>query len=289
MMPGLDGLELCRKLRGRRDQIPYLYTILLTGRTAREDRLAAFRAGVDDFLVKPIDLAELSARLEVARRIVTIQEQLRNRSTELERLHVDLEQRIIHLADVASCDGLTGLKNHRYFRESLEAQFLLARRSASPLSVMMVDVDSFKAYNDVFGHPAGDDVLREVSRILRDNVRERGFVARYGGEEFAALLPSTDVEASRLIGQRLRKAVEDHAWPLRPITISLGIATMNQQPTRASTLLEQADRSLYQSKAEGRNRVIHANDLPADFADRRRSGSLPECPGFASPMSSESL
>jgi two-component system cell cycle response regulator len=276
MMPGVDGLDLCRRVRFRGSRGPYTYLILVTARNSREDRLKALQAGADDHLAKPLDRAELFARLNVARRIVNMEEQLRRRSVELERMHAELEQRNLLLAEIASCDGLTGLKNHRFFRESLEAQFLLARRRGMPMSVVMLDVDQFKAFNDSFGHPAGDDVLREVSKLLRSCVRDHDIVARYGGEEFAVLLPATSVDGSRLLAERLRSVIEDHDWRLRPITISLGISTMSSRIPRAVALIEQADRSLYQSKAEGRNRVTHVRDLTPDAADRRATLSLIE-------------
>jgi diguanylate cyclase (GGDEF)-like protein len=143
---------------------------------------------------------------------------------------------------------------------------------------MMIDVDQFKAYNDTYGHPAGNDVLRELSNRLRSSVRNHDILARYGGEEFAVLLPDTNLEASRILGERLRVAIERNAWPLRPITISLGASTMTPRTPRAAVLIEQADRSLYQSKAEGRNRMTHACELPADFADRRAVTPLVEEP-----------
>jgi PleD family two-component response regulator len=165
MMPGLDGLDLCRRLRLRGALGPYVYVILLTARDSREDRLKSLQAGADDCLIKPLDRAELFARLNVARRIIKMEEQLRSRSFELERMHAELERRNVLLAEIASCDGLTGLKNHRFFRESLEAQFSLARWRGAPLSVVMLDVDQFKSFNDSFGHPAGDEVLREVAKV----------------------------------------------------------------------------------------------------------------------------
>ena len=288
MMPGLDGLDLCRRIRVRGARGPYVYVILLTARTSREDRLKALQAGADDLLTKPLDRAELFARLNVARRIINMEEQLRSRSAELERMHAELEERNSMLAEIASCDGLTGLKNHRFFRESLEAQFALARRRGMPLSVVMLDVDQFKPFNDTFGHPAGDDVLREVAQVLRSCVRDHDVVARYGGEEFALLLPSTDIEAGRSLGERLRAAIEQHAWQLRPITISLGISTMAPRVQRAAALIEQADRSLYQSKSEGRNRVTHARDLPPNASDRRAMLTIVDEAG-PRPLDSEAI
>lgn len=261
MMPGLDGLDLCRRLRVRGGRGPYTYLILLTGRHSREDRLKALQSGADDLLAKPLDRAELFARLNVARRIIGMEEQLRSRSAELERMHAELEQRNTRLAEIASCDGLTGLKNHRHFREALQGQFSLARRRGVPLSLVMIDVDQFKAFNDSFGHPAGDQVLVDVARRLRSCVRDHDVVARYGGEEFAVLLPSSDAGAGRSLAERLRESIERHPWTFRPITISLGVSTLTPDLGRADALIEQADRSLYRSKAKGRNRVTHASDL----------------------------
>ncbi len=274
MIPGLDGLDLCRRVRLRGALGPYVYVILLTARTSREDRLRSLQAGADDILTKPLDRAELFARLNVAQRIVNMEEQLRSRSLELERMHAELERRNFLLSELASSDGLTGVKNHRFFREKLEAQFSLARWRDVPLSVVMIDVDQFKSFNDSFGHPAGDEVLRDVAKILRSCVRDHDMVARYGGEEFAVLLPSTDVDDSRGLGERLREAIEQFPWKRRPITISLGISTTCPRVPRASVLIDLADRSLYQSKAEGRNRVTHARDLPPTPADRRSMFSL---------------
>ncbi len=268
MMPRLDGVELCRRIRALADR-PYVYLILLTAKAFREDRLAGLEAGADDFLTKPLDRAELIARLNVARRLLATQEELRLRSAQLEELHAELSRQNERLAELATSDGLTGLKNHRHFRDMLRTGLSLANREGMPYSLVMLDVDHFKQYNDAFGHPAGDDVLCALARVLRESVREHDLVARYGGEEFVLLLPMTDAPSSGTVGERIRAAISSRAWPHRPITASLGIATTGPWVTSAARLLDLADRALYQSKAQGRNRVTHAHDLAATDAEPR--------------------
>jgi two-component system cell cycle response regulator len=260
MMPGIDGIELCRRVRALADR-PYVYFILLTARAYREDRLAGLGAGADDFLTKPLDRAELIARVNVARRLLATQEELRARSEQLERLHVELQRRNEQLAELANSDGLTSLKNHRYFRQALEMAVSFANRHEQPLSLLMLDVDQFKSYNDTFGHPAGDEILCSLARVLREAVRDHDQVARYGGEEFVLILPSTSAEGGRVIGERLRTAIGRFPWPLRPITASIGIATTCADVLTPAAVLDLADRALYHSKAHGRNRVTHAEDL----------------------------
>ncbi|WZO98741.1 diguanylate cyclase [Isosphaeraceae bacterium EP7] len=260
MMPGLDGLDLCRNIRGLPDR-PYIYVILLTARSVREDRLLGLAAGADDFLAKPLDRAELAARLNVASRILSMQTQLRDRSLELESMRAELQRRNELLAELATTDGLTGLYNNRHFREILESSLSLVRRERMPLSLVLLDVDQFKAYNDEFGHPAGDEVLKRVGRILRTGIREYDMAARYGGEEFVLLLPSAPAAAAVRIADRMRLAIAGHPWPLRPVTASFGVATTDEDDCRADDLIATADRALYHSKRNGRNCVTHAGDL----------------------------
>jgi two-component system, cell cycle response regulator len=260
MMPGIDGIELCRRVRALVDR-PYVYFILLTAKAFREDRLAGLGAGADDFLTKPLDRAELIARVNVARRLLATQEELRARSEQLERLHIELQRRNEQLAELATSDGLTGLKNHRHFRSALETAVSFAKRQGQPLSLIMLDVDHFKSYNDTFGHPAGDEILCSLARVLRETVRDHDHVARYGGEEFVLLLPSATAEGGRVIGDRLRAAIVEFPWPLRSVTASIGVATMCAGVQTPVALLDLADRALYHSKALGRNRVTHAEDL----------------------------
>jgi diguanylate cyclase (GGDEF)-like protein len=260
MMPGIDGLELCRRIRGRPDPA-YTYIILLTARDSREDRLEGLQAGADDFLGKPVDTGELVARLNVARRILTMQDQLRTHTTLLVDLHFALERQNEMLSERASTDGLTGLRNRRHFDETLASTLAFASRQGHPLSLVMIDVDHFKQLNDAFGHLAGDEVLRVVADSLRCGARSHDVVARYGGEEFAVILPGTDDVAAQAVADRLRASIADLSWPRRAVTVSLGISTTFLSATAAEQLIGEADQALYHSKTHGRDRVTHFQSL----------------------------
>lgn len=402
MMPELDGIELCRKVRQQSDG--YVYVILLSAKSQKEDRLDAYSAGVDDFLTKPLDREELFARLKVGYRILQTEDKLRMQSDELklasERLRsmndrlllasrrfeelfsdlpvacftfdhdglvhewnrtaaalfgkqpelalmkpvwdvfdgrdagfwnealiqkvfsgeklsdvdwqltfgaeerylignviplhgvsgevlggiatnqditerrraeqciqvfardlelqkVALEEANERLAKLAVTDGLTGLWNHRRFREELESVFSRARRSDESLSVILLDVDHFKLYNDAFGHPAGDVVLQQVARVMRTTCRQHEAVARYGGEEFAIVLPGGTSEDAIGAANRVREAICDAEWPEREITASLGVATIRPGDVSPEDVLQRADAALYASKQNGRNCVTH--------------------------------
>ena len=192
--PRLADPNLCRRIRLRDATEPYVYLIAVVGPNSAQARLGAYEAGVDAVVEMQTDSRQILARLDVARRIVDHEAALRNRSDGLEQARLLLEAENAALSEIASSDGLTGLRNRRFFREALDAQFSLARRKGLPISLVMIDVDQFKAFNDRFGHPAGDDVLREVGMLLRSSVRDHDIVARYGGEEFAILLPATEMD-----------------------------------------------------------------------------------------------
>ena len=176
MMPRMDGLELCRRIRGRRDRV-YTYVIVVTAKRQRKDRIEALQAGADDLLSKPFDQGELLARTQVAQRILTMQEELQARSRQLETMRDELAFQNERLAEMAVCDSLTGLKNRRHFREALDASYSFTLRQRLPLSIVMLDVDQFKTYNDTFGHPAGDAILSELASMLLKNCAR----ARPGG------------------------------------------------------------------------------------------------------------
>lgn len=158
-------------------------------------------------------------------------------------------------------DGLTGLKNRRAFDNRLRAEWRRARRYNIPLSVLVLDVDFFKKYNDAFGHPAGDEILRRVAGLLAQTARLTDTIARYGGEEFVILLPHAEAAESKIVGERLRRLFEDASWPHREITASIGLATINDTIKDADELVRAADAALYFAKESGRNRVMHWEQL----------------------------
>lgn len=162
------------------------------------------------------------------------------------------------MAALASHDGLTGLKNRRAFEERLVEELARIRRSGQPVSLLLLDIDHFKAFNDSFGHPRGDEVLRSVARLLSRAIRDTDIAVRYGGEEFAIVLPNTDLEGAALMGERLRLAIEEAPWAERAITISVGAATATSHTTVVTELLEHADRALSPSKQGGRDGVTLA-------------------------------
>ncbi|HEX4932363.1 MAG TPA: GGDEF domain-containing protein, partial [Gemmatimonadaceae bacterium] len=163
------------------------------------------------------------------------------------------------LAALASHDALTGLKNRRAFEERMVEELARIRRTRQPVTLLLLDIDHFKLFNDSFGHPRGDEVLRDVARLLSRTIRDTDVAARYGGEEFAIILPNTDAEGAHEMGERLRRAIEEAPWAERAITISVGAATAVTQGANLTELLEQADRALYRSKQGGRNRVTLAD------------------------------
>jgi diguanylate cyclase (GGDEF)-like protein len=173
---------------------------------------------------------------------------LKTQKTQLESDKIELKTR-------ADTDGLTGLKNYRYFQECLTQEYYRAQRYKIPLSLIMIDVDHFKQFNDRFGHPAGDAVLKQIATLLKETARPSDCVARYGGEEFAIILAQTSLEGAFKTAERLRKIIGNASWPHDIITTSIGISGLENGADSAAALIEQADKALYQSKTAGRNRA----------------------------------
>ncbi len=191
---------------------------------------------------------DISARKEYEQRI-------EEQSRELAHANAELERANASLARLSLTDSLTKLANHRAFHARLNEELERARRYATSLSLLLLDVDRFKTYNDTFGHPAGDEALQQIAQLLQTHARTSDCVARHGGEEFAVLLPHTDHEGALSVAELLRATIETHNWPLRPITISIGTATTSPNDAYTLPLISQADQALYKSKSTGRNRI----------------------------------
>ena len=203
----------------------------------------------------------ISAAVDVTERKRYAQE-LQEQMQMLTEAHVELEAANTTLRTLATTDGLTGLKNYATLYERLEMEFQRAQRYAEPLSFIFLDVDQFKPYNDLYGHPAGDQVLRRVADLLQQNVRVVDCVARYGGEEFAIVLPKSGMGDTKAVAERMRRAIESANWPLRPITCSFGAASFSPDTETYTQLIREADDALYHSKYNGRNRVTHFAEMP---------------------------
>jgi diguanylate cyclase (GGDEF)-like protein len=175
---------------------------------------------------------------------------------ELERYHRDLEEANDQLRKLAVTDELTGLRNRRSFEERLVMEFSMARRRKRELSVLLIDVDNFKQINDRWGHAAGDEVLRRLGMVLRTTVRLPDLPARYGGEEFVVLLPESGEESAMGLARRVMQRVATEDWENEPLTISVGMAAMNESLENGFQLVELADEALYAAKRAGKNRVM---------------------------------
>jgi diguanylate cyclase (GGDEF)-like protein len=242
MMPGADGLAVCRAVRRREG--PYVYVILLTARDRAEDMAAALAADVDEFLTKPLDDGDLRARIRSGERLLALQESL-----------LETQEKLRYQA---THDDLTGLWNRPTVRKQLDAELSRARRAARSVGVLLADVDHFKKVNDTHGHSAGDVVLREAALRMRGALRAYDSIGRYGGEEFLIVLPDCSTELAMMVAERARAAV---AMPVRlgdvdlPVSISLGVASTASVAMESDALIRAADQALYRAKAAGRNRV----------------------------------
>ena len=250
MMPGMDGVEVCRRVRAAGRE-PYQYILLLTARTDAEDLVEGMDAGADDYLTKPFKTQELRVRLRAGRRILDLQAEL-------------LAAREA-LRDQATHDGLTGLLNRSSILEILRIEAERAMRERRPLALIMVDLDHFKAVNDTHGHLAGDAVLREASRRMKQVCRHYDAIGRYGGEEFLAVLPGSGREASLGQAERLRAVMASEPFVAGgvslPVTCSIGVAWREHPlPSHLDAFLGEADAALYAAKNQGRNRVAAYSD-----------------------------
>ena len=245
VMPVLDGWKFLDMLASR-NEVAHTPVLVLTGEDQLEKKVAILDRGAADYVVKPVHDTELVARVRVHLRIKELQDELREANA--------------RLSDLVRTDGLTGVLNRRCFDELLTTEAIRAGRYKTPFSIILTDIDHFKAVNDTYGHPAGDAVLRNVSRVLAALVRKVDSVARFGGEEFVLLLPETGRDGARILAERLRSHVEALSHPFEgqtlSVTASFGVSTYEAGTNAtAEELIKSADEALYRAKNRGRNRV----------------------------------
>ncbi|WON75133.1 diguanylate cyclase [Nitrosospira sp. Is2] len=241
MMPQMDGVDVCRRVRQTvRDR--YIYLIMLTSKSETRFTVEAMDSGADDFISKPYGMDELQARLRTGSRISVLEQELRLKATH---------------------DSLTGLYNRGAIVDILKNAMSRRARKAYPLSIILADLDHFKRTNDTYGHQAGDEVLREVTRRAANVLRPYDSFGRYGGEEFLIVLPECDACTAFAVAERVRlviagKPVLTNFGPI-PSSLSLGVAGAEGETSlQFDNFIEHADKALYQAKNSGRNRVVLA-------------------------------
>ncbi len=257
MMPGMNGLELCRALRAT-EWGQTIYVIMLTGVEAEDEVVAAFEAGVDDYVTKPVNFRALRARLRAAWHYVKLLEAWERDRAQLKEFAAELAISNRRLAHAALTDLLTGLPNRRSGMNALMKTWSAASRSGQPVAVLMIDIDHFKRINDSHGHAVGDNVLREVGQAIQRSARKDDSVCRIGGEEFLMICSNADLKSALAAAERVRKMVKSFAIDTGSTTItttvSIGVACREADMVDADALVNAADAALYAAKEAGRDR-----------------------------------
>jgi len=268
VLPGLDGIELCRRIRTLGANGTYIYTVMLTAKDKKQDLLTAMAAGADDYVAKPVEPSELRARIMVGKRILDLHQTMRFAATH---------------------DFLTKLFNRAEILASLERELSRGKREDKPVAVIMADLDHFKHINDSLGHAAGDGVLKETAERLQSDLRAYDLVGRYGGEEFLIILPNCTLEVATRRADEIRSLVCKDAivttFATVPVTISMGVTARDwKQSLTIEGLLQQADEALYSAKENGRNCVQafstrgkasrKSSIKPSDLEKKRREPQL---------------
>ena len=247
LLPDMDGFEICRRLKKNHKDIQ---VVIVTCLDDLDSKIKGVELGADDFLVKPVVGRELKARMRT----------LLEKKVHMDSLRTHYQEALGR----SQLDWLTGLYNHGYFQQFLGYELKRALDQGFPVSLIMIDVDDFKSYNDTLGHSAGDAILREMGQVVRNCIREVDFAARYGGEEFAVVLPYVTRENVLIIAERIHKALTTHQFfhdesiKLTNPTVSMGIAVFPEDATNKADFIIQADSMLYLAKKNGKNQYCIA-------------------------------
>jgi two-component system cell cycle response regulator len=249
-MPGLGGREVCRIIKSTKS-FGFIPVILMTSSDDVQAKVEGLEIGADDFLLKPLNWLELSARVKSMLRLKTLQDELVNAN---ERLR-DVNE---HLEELSTTDALMGIYNRLFFQKRISYEFQRTQRYSKPLSLLIMDLDHFKQINDQYGHLFGDLVLKQVAEMLRQTVRQVDILARYGGEEIVVICPETDSKGAMILAERIRSSIEAREFgdeqQKTKLTVSLGLVEVpNEKIHDVSEMLRVADEALYRAKSAGRN------------------------------------
>ncbi|MEW6088837.1 MAG: diguanylate cyclase [bacterium] len=259
LMPVMDGLALCRKIRSS-GSLGYVYIILLTGKDKKEDLIEGLDAGADDYIAKPFDRDELRVKSRAAVRILALEKELIEKNENLSVLNDKLEK-------LAKMDTLMEIGNRRSFYETIEKVHYRAWKYSQVYGIIMCDIDNFKAYNDIYGHLAGDNILKTVADNTKLMLLKSEDLFRYGGEEIVAILPEQDLNETVLLAERIRKRIESLAIDHKGnnsgmLTISCGASAYDPKKTNRKweIILDFADKALYSAKNSGKNKTCRYED-----------------------------
>ncbi len=268
ILNGMDGIEACRRIK-KDERFSNIPIVITTGHITSEHIETAFSAGAIDFLPKPINRLELQARVRSILHFKSEVDRIREREQLLVKTTTELEKANVLLERLSNSDGLTGIPNRRYFDQTFKKLLASATRLSLPLSLLMMDIDNFKLYNDTYGHLAGDDCLKLISKAIHDTIkRESDFIARYGGEEFAIVLFGIDTDIAVALAENIRKHVfglkiPHSSSPINDwVTVSLGVASCIPEPSVSpDNIIGWSDKALYMAKRGGKNQVIKFDDM----------------------------
>ena len=263
VLQGVDGIEACRLIKNdqRSAHIPI---VIITAYTSSEHIETAFKAGAIDFLPKPINKLELHARVRSILHFKSEVDRLREREKHLVETTLQLERANVLLERLSNSDGLTGIPNRRYFDYMFKKLLASGTRLAIPISLLLMDIDNFKLYNDTYGHLAGDDCLKLISGAIHDTIkRESDFIARYGGEEFVIVLFGVEAKMAAELAENIREHIFGLKIPHSAssvsdwVTVSIGVVSCIPEPSISpEKMIDRADKALYTAKSHGKNQVI---------------------------------
>ncbi len=261
MPPGIDGFEACRRLKQQKvtREIPVIF---MTALSDSINKVTGFEVGGVDYVTKPFDRAELLARVKAHLTLQQYQRELAATNRKLQQMNEALLESQRKLEIAARTDPLTHLSNRRDIIEKIEEEKVRIKRHHKPLTLILCDIDDFKAFNDTFGHDCGDFILVSIANMMQMMIREQDHLARWGGEEFLFLLPETNLENGAIVAEKIRKAIAAHHFEYKAhvlsVTMTFGVSVCRTHTIDIDDCIKQADLALYQGKRAGKNLISQA-------------------------------